>query len=253
MLRNERKLLCTHFLNCLLTMVCPNEQVLQCYRKTELHFINKRRRGSFLVLFVALLIVALELSKHFMTIPHELGHYYAAKLVGRKVEVYQADFLDEVTALAALRYGASNSTASAQSPSASKVDYSKDGKLGFVTYGPHLLTVNTTVFDSIGEYNTFSSNHSGSVFLPAMNNTSAAIVKIRVDGPDHVEIQVCRMMRAFKKQLKIPACFWLCSTCSWYTCTLQLQVWTAHVLTELSVCAGDSSRQQCQCSTVLCA
>lgn len=163
-------------------------QILTCYRKTALRSINKRRRGSFLVLFAALFIVVFEQVYHFMTIPHELGHYYAAALVGRKVDVFQADFLDNVAALAV------TTGLSSDSASTSGGTYRKDGKLGFVQYRPHIELRNVTYFDSVAEFNTWAATKSdGGVVLPPLTTNGAGTTRIRIDNNDYAEVQVRRL------------------------------------------------------------
>jgi hypothetical protein len=64
-------------------------QVQRRYLKADLSCLHQPQPGFIMAFLAALLLVILEAVYGFMTVPHEYGHLWAARLVGHKVSVFQ--------------------------------------------------------------------------------------------------------------------------------------------------------------------
>jgi hypothetical protein len=153
-------------------------QVQRQYLTKRLGSLKPHSIGLTFSLLFAVLLGVLQAVFGYLTVPHEYGHAWAAQLLGHKVSVLQVDFLDQSKGLqnffgdAAGKTGAYIRGAGAPPPpepgsssdapeapsmsSAKTLDYSRDGKLGFVLYEPSVILTDYVSFSSLGEYNTFA-------------------------------------------------------------------------------------------------
>jgi hypothetical protein len=154
-------------------------QVQRKYLAKSLGSLKPVSPGITLAIIIAVLLAILEAVYGFLTVPHELGHVWAARMLGHEVSVFQVDFLDQTRGVQSFFddfvSGASEFVTGTAAPTppppslagtlmapeqmqgSGKVqDYSKDGRLGFVLYEPHVILLDVTNFHNISSYNDFA-------------------------------------------------------------------------------------------------
>ena len=119
------------------------------YLKADLAELRRRRAGLVAAVLLAVLIGSLDISLGFMTVPHEYGHVWAARMVGHRVRIVQVDFLDKsasprsASSSAQLSPGTSDATPLLQSPATAQNATSENVVTG--GYGVRIVGVSGDV------------------------------------------------------------------------------------------------------------
>ena len=126
-------------------------QVQRRHARANLHDLQQRRAGLLAAVAFTVAVAVLDVSLGFMTVLHEYGHVWAARLAGNRVAAIQVDFLDRTSDFFDTAAGIDLG-----SDTVAGIDATDDGRLGFVLYEPIEVLEARESFDNITAFNSFA-------------------------------------------------------------------------------------------------